>query len=351
MKRIPSLSGLRAVSVIAVTASHYLPFLLPPGLAWYAKALGAPGVDVFFVISGFLITTLLFKEWDDTGKVSLSNFYLRRSLRILPAYIFFLLFVFTLSHWGKLPVDSRSWPYLLTYTYNFKHHLGAESVGQVWSLCVEEHFYFLWPPLLIALGLKKSRRFLFACLPLSIVLRFLLSSSPGFIDIDYFTFTRLDTIAIGCLLAFAFRTSWIRKIRGEKLGVSAGLLFFLSVFVLSNSGKYSLGPKRLVEGTLVAVIISCFAQDATGPIGKLLNARLMTWIGKLSYSIYLGQTLASASFISIPFRVPAMIAYACISYYFIELPFLRLKDRLASRELAEPNPIASSAEGEFVQAR
>jgi peptidoglycan/LPS O-acetylase OafA/YrhL len=140
MKRIQSLDGLRAVAIIMVITSHYLPQFLSASPAHYVKMLGAPGVDVFFVISGFLITTLMLREWDKTGRVSLTGFYLRRSLRILPAYFFFLLFVFIFVSLGKLPFDNRAWGYLLTYTYNFSHNLRFDSIGQIWSLCVEEHF-------------------------------------------------------------------------------------------------------------------------------------------------------------------------------------------------------------------
>ena len=330
MKRIQCLDGLRAVAIVMVTASHYLPYFLPASYQHYAAMLGAPGVDVFFVISGFLITSLMLREWDRTGTLSLPAFYLRRCLRILPAYFCFLLVVFFFNRLGPLPVDHHAWWYLVTYTYNFNSHLGIASIGQVWSLCVEEHFYLLWPLTVLLLGIKRAPVALIVLIVVAAVLRFWLFSPTGIIDIDYFTFTRLDTIAVGCLLAYAFRTSWIQRIRGENLARIAVLLFMLSVYVLSRSGKYTLGPKHPMEAILISIIIACLVQDATGVAGRLLNSPVMIWIGTLSYSIYLAQTTITTKTIPLGLRIPAMFCYACFSYYLIEAPFLRYKDRISS---------------------
>jgi peptidoglycan/LPS O-acetylase OafA/YrhL len=184
---------------------------------------------------------------------------------------------------------------------------------------------------LILLGVKRAPWALIVCIAFAAILRFLLyPAARGVIDIDFFTPTRLDTIAVGCLLAFAFRTQWIQKLRGERVAAVAGLLFLVSVFVLSRSGKYTLGPEHPVEGALIAVIIACFVQDATGITRRLLNSRIMIWIGTLSYSLYLAQTIVTTDLVPLPIRIPAMFAYACFSYYLIEAPFLRLKDRTRS---------------------
>ena len=101
--RIPSLDGLRAISIIAVTLAHWLPEIgTPLSESWkWVKLLGAPGVNIFFVISGFLITNLLLKELQKTGRISLSGFYIRRSLRIIPAYLFMLGIFAVLTVWSR----------------------------------------------------------------------------------------------------------------------------------------------------------------------------------------------------------------------------------------------------------
>lgn len=116
----------------------------------------------------------------------------------------------------------------------------------------------------------------------------------------------------------------------------SGLLFFASNY-LFLSGKYELGPKHFIDASAVAVIIACLTQDASGPIGRLLNWRPVVWIGVLSYSIYLAQTIVIADLLPFALRIPAALLYACISYYLIESPFLKLKDRAKApaREAAQ----------------
>ena len=336
-ERIQSLDGLRAISIIAVTVSHYVSRMLPLPSRRLMGPLGSMGVDVFFVISGFLITSLMLRELDRHGRISVTGFYRRRALRIFPAYLFFLFFVFLLGRFALLPVANKEWPYLLTYTYNLKPHQVFASIGQVWSLCVEEHFYLLWPFTLVVLGVRRSPIVLWLSIVVAMVLRFwlFLSNNSAF-DPTFFSPTRLDTIAVGCLLAFAFRNPWIQRVRGERLVVCSGLLFFASNY-LFLSGKYELGPKHFIDASAVAVIIACLTQDASGPIGRLLNWRPVVWIGVLSYSIYLAQTIVIADLLPFALRIPAALLYACISYYLIESPFLKLKDRAKApaREAAQ----------------
>ena len=145
--RIPSLDGLRAISIALVLASHAVGTVNFPhlgGLMLYLSIGGRTGVRVFFVISGFLITTLLLAEEKRHGRVSLGAFYMRRSLRILPVYFCYLLVVFLLDRWHYLHIEPSDYLKALTYTTDL---LGASSwaLGHTWSLSVEEHFYLLWP--------------------------------------------------------------------------------------------------------------------------------------------------------------------------------------------------------------
>src|SRR5438034_718829 len=152
-RRIPSLDGLRAVSIALVVLGHLCGtsgFALPGSFA-NTLALGELGVGVFFVISGFLITKLLLEEAEGTGRISLLRFYLRRTFRIFPPYYAFILVLIVLDAARWITLSSGDLVHTLTYTANY--HAGRSwNVGHAWSLSVEEQFYLLWPPVLLVLG-------------------------------------------------------------------------------------------------------------------------------------------------------------------------------------------------------
>jgi peptidoglycan/LPS O-acetylase OafA/YrhL len=340
--RIPSLDGIRAVSIILVTIAHLIP---APGSpfpsSWRSAAyLGALGVDVFFVISGFLITHLLIRERAKTNTVSLSGFYLRRSLRIFPAYFFFLAVVFVFNRAGWLLVARNTWLPALTYTYNLIPGLSPLTIGHLWSLCVEEHFYLMWPVLFLALKRRAPLPLLFSFV-LAVALRFVLwERFRAYVNIDLFTLTRIDTIAVGCLMAFIAHDprGWplLHKMRGrgDLIAVLSFLLVLASVFVFSRSGKYALGPKHLVEGVAIAVFVSALVNDPESVLGRWLNGRFLVTVGVMSYSLYLGQFLTNPVPpwpISWWLNIPLTIAYAWCSYRCVELPMLRIRDRIVGR--------------------
>ena len=142
---IPSLDGLRALSVVAVILGHTESALLDriPFSASFRN--GGQGVAVFFVISGFLITHLLIKELRREGQISLHRFYLRRTFRIFPPFYFYLLVVAFLSLLQKVPVKATSMLAAATYTWNYVPSAEGWILGHSWSLAIEEQFYLLWP--------------------------------------------------------------------------------------------------------------------------------------------------------------------------------------------------------------
>jgi peptidoglycan/LPS O-acetylase OafA/YrhL len=323
-----------------VCVAHFVPQLAGPAARRPIGKLGIAGVDVFFVISGYLITTLLLKELDRTGTISLARFYRRRLLRITPAYLTLLATAGVLAAVKVSPVDPRAWVYALTYTYNLVPGLGIATIGQVWSLCVEEHFYLLWPLTLLLLGKRFAPAVLVGSLGVAATLRLALFRSPA-IDVDTFTFTRIDTIAIGCLLAFAARAPWAERVRGWRWALFGVAALFLSIYGLSHSGKYTLVLKSAFEGTAIAIIIQALSRDVVDPATRLLDRPFVAGIGRLSYSLYLGQfaldPLQPWTF-SPWLRLPILAAYALFSYHLVEQPFLRLKDRLEQRSDAKRAP-------------
>jgi peptidoglycan/LPS O-acetylase OafA/YrhL len=346
--RVPGLDGLRGLSILLVSLAHFVPGPANPFPSRWrvASQLGAPGVDIFFVISGFLITLLLLRERERAGHISLRAFYIRRALRILPAYVAYLGVVAAVQMAGLGPMDGRSWLAVLTYTVNF---LPVPNpywlIGQMWSLSVEEHFYLAWPVTLVLLGKRKSVMILLVGVVVASISRFIVwRYCREYIDKDFFTLTRIDTIGVGCLLAILSwdPRSWplARSLRGRTTAavLVAALLFILSVAVLSRSGKYALLLKGPIEAALIAFVIFACASAPDSLIGRLLDWRPLVLLGVLSYSLYLWQPFLAPHPDRWPFPWPVNLAVviggAVASHLLVERPFLRLKDRGSLRRHA-----------------
>jgi peptidoglycan/LPS O-acetylase OafA/YrhL len=199
--QIPSLDGIRAVSILIVFASH-------AGVS--AAIPGGFGVTVFFFLSGYLITTLLQREHDRTGGVDLGAFYIRRVLRLAPPILLTLAVGALLVWLGVFAGEVEGWTLAsqVFFYYNYFTQFGQvheiAGTGILWSLSVEEHFYLLWPALF--LGIARGRlglRFVLALLVLSLVWRWVRFSLLG--HDEWFIYqssdTRLDSLLYGCLLA------------------------------------------------------------------------------------------------------------------------------------------------------
>jgi peptidoglycan/LPS O-acetylase OafA/YrhL len=314
-----------------------------------------PGVDIFFVISGFLITLLLLRERERAGRISLSAFYVRRALRILPAYIAYLSVVLFVQRAGLAYMDGRAWLTSLTYTVNFLPVPNPYwMIGQMWSLSVEEHFYLAWPVTLVLLGKRKSVVVLVAGTVAASILRFIVwEHYREYIDKDFFTLTRIDTIGVGCLLAILAwdPRSWslARLLRGRTTVavILATLGFVLSIAVLSRSGKYAIFLKNPIEAVLIAFVIFASANGPDSLVGRLLGWRPLVLVGVLSYSLYLWQPFLAPQGDRWPFPWPVnlalMIAGSLASHLLVERPFLRLKDRGSLRKHASTSLPADAA--------
>lgn len=338
--RIPGLDGLRAVSILLVLASHAaLTHGFPgprPGLD-ALRRLGGLGVDVFFVISGFLITLLLLRERDRTGSISLRGFYARRALRIVPAYAAYLLFVLALTRLGAVALSPRDWAAALSYTVNFLPDLeGRWTIGHLWSLSIEEHFYLVWPPALLWLGRKRGPMALVAAIAAAPALRVVVFRAG--LGANAATPARIDTIGMGCLLAFVVtdRRTWPAAARvlrrADAVVVASAIALVASCVWLSSVHRYWLTVERSVEAALIAAIVLACAAAPGSRVGRLLNARPVAALGTLSYSLYLWQQPFLDPTMDRPMtRWPGNVALAVLaalgSYYLVERPFLKIKDR------------------------
>ncbi len=331
--RIPSLDGLRAIAVSLVVFDHVIESKLSREhhLAHeIAKALSDVGVDTFFVLSGFLITTMLCRERDRTKGISLRAFYTRRALRIFPAFVAYLLFVAFLGIAGGVQIGRGDWLAAVTYTMNFRSSPAWE-VGHLWSLSIEEHFYLLWPPLLAMMDRRLATRLMVGLLVLEPVLRLLvLGLAPSEASIvELWTPVRTDGIAAGCLLALVSRDP-----RGLALLDRAAekwhLAFLALVLALVGSfvsGKVDVG----VTPTVVALSLAVLLWWALRLEPRWLTGRVITTIGLGSYSIYLWQQAFLSPHVgwwtSLPLSLVLVGVAAAFSYRFIEQPFVRIKDR------------------------
>jgi peptidoglycan/LPS O-acetylase OafA/YrhL len=331
---IPALDAVRAFAVTLVVGAHAG---IGPG--------GDIGVNAFFVLSGFLITHLLLKEYENAQNINLRAFYFRRALRIFPAYYVFLVFSYVVD---QLQGDMRSREVIwsaLTYTINYQHAFtrhSEASIAHTWSLAVEEQFYLLWPLALLLLVRKGYRTVvttLLCVIGLAALWRTwgfeagLLSRAYVYNAFD----ARCDSLAVGCLVAAGLRTSGgfllASKVGHNPIGpVVCVALVAVPYFVLPIDFKYGLG--FTYQAIVVVVLLLQLMQLSSSRAWSWLSWRWIGLIGTLSYSMYLYHQWGLGigdNFTSLPHWGQVVVGYfvtlllAASSYFAIEKPFLRLK--------------------------
>ncbi len=343
-----ALDGLRAFAVVAVLIYHlHLPH----------TGGGFLGVDIFFALSGFLITSLLIEEQLIHGAVSLRKFYARRAYRLAPALLGLLVFALVVARFGDAKLTESTWfglPFALTYTTNWAATITGRSLGlfqHTWSLAIEEQFYMLWPPLLVWWMLRKqSARTIMTKLGVAIGAgatwtAWLWHQNPSIDRVYYPLDTRASELLIGAFGAVAWMYSSKRLPRFCKWIAPAGLGCVAVAMAFAVTGDGWLYPYGL---TLVAVlstaaVIAIVAFPDTR-FNRLLSAAPLRHLGKISYGLYVWHfpvyELAQLRGVKLPVRylVPMELAgsylLAVASYRWIEQPFLRRKARLAASQPA-----------------
>lgn len=340
--RIRELDGLRALSVIFVILAHAVGAArivsVPAALNQEVADLGALGVQVFFVISGFIITRLQMEERARTGTFSFLQFYIRRFFRIIPAYWTYLLVIVVLAAWGELLLSPIYVFRSLLFISNFWFPSFAEGwfCGHSWTLSVEEQYYVTFPFLMWVL-LRGNRSWIIATLCFFYFL-FVYSPRLGVFHINVSILPEYKYIVCGVLMALYWE-----KFSSSLKGISAvlPLLAFCFLFFRSDITKFShVMDTYLIlpmEAPVVAVIIAWVTQNP-GP-SAFLRWGLFQWLGKCSYSIYLWQQLylAPASIygkvrLSDPWYGPMLLLVStCASYYLIERHMIRWGKVICSR--------------------
>jgi peptidoglycan/LPS O-acetylase OafA/YrhL len=352
-RKYPGLDGLKAMSIILVVVFHLNQnehiFSGLQQYGWLAPVIsfitdGHFGVNVFFVISGFLITSLMLKEEKRTTKISLKNFYIRRTLRIFPAYYFMLFVYFLLQLAGFIHITGASWLTAITYTKYFNWNLDWLT-SHAWSLSIEEHFYLIWP-LIFMCGNAFRKKFAFFLLILVPLIRVYVNFYPVSWINELTIFTRIDAIAMGCVFAM-YKDEIVEKSSSIWRPLFYGsivVLFSLRYLpsLLSNIHlDFIFIPLDVMHGTianlLIGIVMMCSVfGPQEGLWSKFLNSKIINFIGLLSYSIYLWQQLfISGSHFWVtkfPQNTLFILMMALFSYYVIEKPFLKLKSKFSADE-------------------
>ena len=331
---------------------------------------GFLGVDLFFVLSGFLITRLLLAEYEASSHIRFDLFYLRRACRLLPAIVMLLVFVGILR--VLMPVTFHTqvsyWFSVIAVLFFFANVAELGNIGHTWSLSVEEQFYFLWPMTLLVL-LRRchstgARIAVVAALALaSAVLRASLQSHGGLgVNVYCNLFTRMDSLLIGTIVALAeglpaFPEAVARFCRYRPAEIAMALFLLAVILIKEPRMPYMFGGGLTIFALIAATLVACVIYDQRPTtLKRFLEWHPMVWLGRRSYGIYLYHLpvfymlqpvhekfktpLDQGAYIVAGFVLPVVLA--ALSYHYVEMPFLKRKVHL-KWNFAKPEPAASPA--------
>ncbi len=345
-KKIPSLDGLRALAVILVICHHLNVPYSPEGR----------GVLTFFVLSGFLITWMMLTESQKNSDVSIRNFYVRRVLRIFPAFYVFLILAFAaqwLTQGGLSAPLVGDYLSAFSYTSNYRFALMPHmnhACWHTWALSMEEQFYLLWPWLFVAFqkDLRKLTHVLIAAIVLvdayRIMLFFHFHVSEDWLQRTFDS--RVDHLLVGCLLAVLIKRGVLIRFWNFLVARTWISLVSLALMVGSIAMEFRFHlPYRFAVGfvldpLLTAIfLVQVIAMGGTWLWGWL-NWRVIRYLGQVSYGMFLYHMMANRLILglfgrqSLWIHVPAVIATAALlgacSFHLIEMKFLRLKSRFTA---------------------
>ena len=350
VKEIPSLNGWRAIAVIIVILGHLKVMLFPDNIIHkildnfvYPEF----GVRIFFVLSGFLITTLLIKERKKTGRLNILNFFIRRFLRIVPALWLYLLVIAVLNYLFNFELTFSHFLGPLLYINNFYLFPRSWIVGHTWSLAVEEQFYLIWPFIFyLSKNLFTISLLFIICTPIIITITYF---KPQLSQILLEPFLRpAAAIFTGATLAII----WTKNFYNLNIeNYLKNYLFLLSTFsiliiyILKHYGLlgmilYPVGDTIL--NLILAYLIIFSIVKKQSMVYTILNQKIFISIGLLSYSLYLwqqafiipvGSFTNWSTYFFFPFNILAIAIVAYFSHHYVEEPFLKLKQRFSFKHV------------------
>ena len=353
---VPSLDGIRGIAVLLVLSFHGSYGYFPGG--WI-------GVDLFFVLSGYLITSLLQNEYLTSGRISLANFYIRRILRLFPPLVIFILLANVLWPFLHVTHDANRLISALASLFYFANLIPNDVLGpfmHLWSLSVEEHFYVFWPIItsayLFKISFKNQLVVLASTIILLAIVRVSIYNSSLLADplaVAYrFTLCRIDAILLGALFALVEQHKKIR-VWGNKnylMYIGLPICFFAIVEYVSLSNKYWYSGGFIITNTLCLLAVIFAVRN---PTNLFLANKAFRWIGRRSYGIYVyhmpiflafeglrtPHSLVNLALVTL-FRVSATLIIAELSFRFIEQPILKYKSHYKNEPKTAINTVIFS---------
>lgn len=344
MKRVPSFDGVRGIAILLVlvghTASNYQP-VSPWARRWLeAFANASFGVRLFFVLSGYLITSLLIEELARYGKISLGAFYRRRAARILPAFYVFLAVVMVLQIWHSFGLTPAALLAAGAHVWNYARlwitlpATGAWTLGHLWTLALEQQFYLFWPGVLAWLGTRRAGwcalGLIIWCPLARVATYYLIPAQRGYLGMMFHT--AIDSLMMGCLAALVLQNLKVRAslLRHGKMGalIAAVWALCLSPYVSEIVRGFPVVAGFTLDAMAAAWIIAWLHHRGSSGAEVILGKGLLPWLGAVSYSLYLWQQiflspsggLGNGNIVA-PWLCAIGAAWA--SYRFVEMPVLR----------------------------
>lgn len=331
--RIKGLDGLRGIAVIFVIISHSVlwPYIGVESAKIKSLMNGHVGVSIFFVLSGFLITTLLIQEKESTGRIDIIAFMKRRAIRIFPLYYLSIFFLMYMDYIGKANIPSCSYPFAFTYTVNFiSKGCDHSTISHFWSLSVEEHFYLFWP-FVFMLGKRFS-----AIIAIVMIIACVNMGTVFYQHVDSWypnrwTFPAMLPILCGCVTAIASRMSGLSSFFSDGSKSSIALICIIAGLCSPAFTTYDL--PWIVSMCSILIYIK-YNQGSI--LVKILEFKPLAIVGVISYGLYVWQGVFTGNG---PYRTGAAFPpplytglwltfiVAPLSYVLFERPLLKLKER------------------------
>lgn len=349
---LPALDGVRALAIAIVLAAH-------GGVAWFRS--GGVGVDLFFVLSGFLITSILAAEVAATGRIGFRNFYARRLLRLAPCLLLTCAFVAVARQVTTGQVPWSALVIALTYTANWVRAFSDADLSWLihcWTLAIEEQFYLLWPPLLLLLErrVRDARTKGFLLVSAALLVAVYRAGMVGLYSderINYGLDTRSDALLAGAALAY-FARSWAEappteatsRLLGRGAAPAALLVLLLVPRVVTWYSPWMGRYGYVVVAAASAVLLADLVAGRHSLLARAFSWRPLVAIGRISYGLYLLHLpvyfLVEGHLAHLPFalrlalKLALSLALAALSFRLIERPCLRLKARFEATAPSAP---------------
>lgn len=340
MKYIKGFDSLRGISIIFVLLTHLGLFHLLPENNFTRERIwmcisGNTGVLIFFTLSGFLITKILLHEINDFQRINFKHFYIRRFLRLLPPLMVFYILIVVLMHLNMIQSTSYGFIFSILYLYNYvpnKFYTGE--LGHTWSLAVEEQYYLIWPFIVNFFNKRKGFIFIIVILILCIISLYIypeLTFTKSYKSGRWFI-PAVAPIMIGSFFAWLIdenESKYSDYFKQNKTYIWAGFILFL--FPLYSP---LLKLASLIQSSGISIILIWLLFHQESKFTLILNNKFLSFIGTISYGLYIYQGLFLRTgptgklwIQQLPQNIILTFLTATISYYLLEKPILKIKNK------------------------